>query len=368
MNPLKQLESCGQAPWLDYLKRSLLESGDLRVMIERDGLKGMTSNPSIFEKAIGESDEYAEAIRAFQAAGDHGVMAIYEHLAVADIRAAAAALRPVFDATAGRDGYISLECSPYVADDTEATVAEALRLWQAVDRPNLMVKVPATPAGVPAIRALIGKGLNINITLLFAVEVYEQVVEAYLAGLEEFQRAGGDLGRIASVASFFISRVDSEVDARLDAIGTPAALALRGKAAIAQAKLAYKAFRRTFSGPRWEALAADGAVVQRPLWASTSTKNPAYPDTLYVDQLIGPDSVNTLPDATIHAFADHGTVARTIDADVAEAEAIWAGLAEVGVDMDDVAAKLEREGVASFQASFDELLAALATKAAELGR
>ena len=219
MNKLKQLEACGQSPWLDYLKRSLIEKGELRTLIERDGLKGVTSNPSIFEKAIGETDEYAGALKQFQAQADHSISAIYEHLAIADIRAAADVLRPVYEQTQGRDGYISLECSPYLANDTEATVAEALRLWAAVDRPNLMVKVPATPAGIPAIRQLIGRGLNINITLLFAVSVYEQVVEAYLAGLEDLKRAGGDLSKIGSVASIFVSRIDVATDKRLDKLG-----------------------------------------------------------------------------------------------------------------------------------------------------
>ena len=219
MNPLKQLEACGQSPWLDYLKRSLIEKGELRTLIERDGLKGITSNPSIFEKAIGESDEYADALKQFQAQADHSISEIYEHLAIADIRAAADVLRPVYDQTQGRDGYISLECSPYLANDTEATIGEALRLWAAVERPNLMVKVPATPAGIPAIRQLTGRGLNINITLLFSVSVYEQVVEAYISGLEDLKRAGGDVSKIGSVASIFVSRIDVAIDKRLDKLG-----------------------------------------------------------------------------------------------------------------------------------------------------
>src|SRR5665213_3515462 len=240
MNPLKQLEACGQAPWLDYLKRSLIEKGELGALIERDGLKGVTSNPSIFEKAIGETDEYADAIKQFQSQGDHSISAIYEHLAIADIRAAADVLRLVYERTHGRDGYISLECSPYLANDTEATIGEALRLWAAVDRPNLMVKVPATPAGIPAIRQLIGRGLNINITLLFAVRVYEQVVEAYLAGLEDLNRSGGDLSKIGSVASIFVSRVDVATDKRLGKLSDEKlADRLCGKAGIANAKIAY---------------------------------------------------------------------------------------------------------------------------------
>ena len=250
MNTLKQLEACGQAPWLDFLKRSLVQSGELQTLIDRDGLKGLTSNPSIFQKAIGEGDDYTGAIRAFLADGDHGVSEIYEHLAIADIQAAADVLRSVYDQTEGRDGYVSLECSPYLANDTEATLAEARRLWAAVDRPNLMVKVPATPAGIPAIRQLIGEGVNINITLLFAVDAYEQVVEAYLSGLEAWRHAGGAVARIGSVASFFVSRIDTAVDAALKAIDAAGADELRGKVAIANAKVAYGRYQALFSGPR----------------------------------------------------------------------------------------------------------------------
>src|SRR6185312_7467804 len=257
MNPLKQLETCGQSVWLDYLKHSLIESGELRTLIERDGLKGVTSNPSIFEKAIGETDEYADALKQFQAQADHSISEIYEQLAIADIRAAADVLRPVYEQTRGRDGYISFECSPYLANDTEATIGEALRLWAAVDRPNLMVKVPATPAGIPAIRQLIGRGLNINITLLFAVSVYEQVVEAYLAGLEDLNRSGRDLSKIGSVASIFVSRIDVATDRRLDQLGDKKlADRLRGKTGIANAKIAYSRYKELFSSPRWQRLAA----------------------------------------------------------------------------------------------------------------
>jgi transaldolase/glucose-6-phosphate isomerase len=259
MNPLKQLEVCGQSPWLDYLKRSLIEKDELRALIERDGLKGVTSNPSIFEKAIGETDEYADALKHFQGLADHSVSAIYEHLAVADIRGAADVLRPVYEQTQGRDGYISLECSPYLDNDTGATVAEALRLWSAVGRPNLMVKVPATSAGIPAIRRLIGRGLNINITLLFSVSVYERVVESYISGLEDLARAGGDVSKIGSVASFFVSRIDTAIDKRLDALSDKRLDRLRGKVAIANAKLAYVRSQALFSGPRWQRLASSGA-------------------------------------------------------------------------------------------------------------
>lgn len=362
MNPLQQLEACGQSPWLDYLKRSLIETGGLRALIENDGLKGVTSNPSIFEKAIAESDEYAEALKSFQAAGDHNISDIYEHLAIADIQAAADVLHPVYEQTQGRDGYISLECSPYLANDTEATVAEALRLWQAVGRPNLMVKVPATPAGVPAIRRLIGRGLNINITLLFSLDVYETVIDAYLCGLEDLQRAGGDLSRSASVASFFLSRIDTAVDKRLDALSDQGlADILRGKAAIASAKLAYERYQARFSGSRWQALAATGAKTQRLLWASTSTKNPAYKDTLYVEAVIGRDTVDTLPPATMDAFRDHGQATPdAIEQGVDDAHALLAALETQGVSMKSVTDDLVVEGVQQFADAFDKLFGAIA--------
>jgi transaldolase / glucose-6-phosphate isomerase len=364
MNPLKQLEACGQSPWLDYLKRSLMEKGELRTLIERDGLKGVTSNPSIFEKAIGESDEYADALKQFQAQGDHSISAIYEHLAIADIRAAADVLRPVYERTRGEDGYISLECSPYLANDTAATVSEALRLWAAVERSNLMVKVPATPAGIPAIRELIGRGLNINITLLFSVDVYEQVVEAYISGLEDLQRTGGDVGKIGSVASFFVSRIDAAVDKRLDKLGDKqAADEFRGKVAIANAKVAYTRYKALFSGPRWQALAASGANPQRLLWASTSTKNPTYRDTMYVEALIGRDTVDTIPPATMDAFRDHGEVTPdAIERDVKGASAMLADLKRRGVSLTEITAELVLEGVQQFADAFDQLLGAVARR------
>src|SRR5665213_1380315 len=342
MNALKRLETCGQSPWLDYLKRSLIEKGDLLRLIERDGLKGITSNPSIFEKAIGESDEYKGALKELQAQADHSISAIYEHLAFADIRAAADVLRPVYDATHGRDGYISLECSPYLANDTEATINEALRLWAAVQRPNLMIKVPATPAGIPAIRQLTARGLNINITLLFSVAVYEQVVEAYISGLEDLKRAGGDIAKTGSVASFFVSRIDTAVDKCLsDLDDKQAADRLRGKAAIASAKLAYAHYQTLFSGPRWQLLASSGAKTQRLLWASTSTKSPGYKDTMYVEALVGRDTVDTIPPATMDAFRDHGeTKANAIEQDVAGARAVLAELEEHGVSLKEVTDEL----------------------------
>jgi transaldolase/glucose-6-phosphate isomerase len=368
MNPLKQLEACGQSPWLDYLKRSLIEKGDLRTMIERDGLKGITSNPSIFEKAIGESDEYKDALKQFQAQADHSISEIYEHLAIADIRAAADVLRPVYEKTQGRDGYISLECSPYLANDTDATIAEALRLWKAVERPNLMVKVPATPAGIPAIRLLIGRGLNINITLLFSVSVYEQVVEAYISGLEDLQRAGGDVSKIGSVASIFVSRIDVAVDKRLDELGDKrVADRLRGKVAIANSKIAYVRYKALFSGPRWRTLVESGAKTQRLLWASTSTKSPAYKDTMYVEALIGCDTVDTVPPATMDAFRDHGNAtANTVEQDVAGARAILAELESHGILLKQVTDDLVTEGVQQFADSFDKLFGAIARQRREL--
>jgi transaldolase len=284
-----------------------------------------------------------------------------------DIEGACDVFEPVFDESGGGDGFVSVEVAPSLAHDGPGTEAAARHLHETIARRNLMVKVPATAAGVAPIQQMIAEGRNINVTLIFSLARYQDVMDGYIAGLETYATTeGADLSRVASVGSFFISRVDTEVDRRLDEIGTPEALALRGKAAVAQAKLAYRQFRETFSGPRWEALAARGAKVQRPLWASTSTKNKAYVDTLYVDELIGPDTVNTMPDATIEAFADHGNLARRVDADVDQAEAVWQSLADVGVDMDDVAERLEREGVASFEKSFDELIATLEAKAAEL--
>ncbi|PKU24660.1 bifunctional transaldolase/phosoglucose isomerase [Telmatospirillum siberiense] len=362
MNRLKQLAVCGQSPWLDYMKRSLIETGGLRLLIEQDGLRGVTSNPSIFEKAIAETDDYKDALTAFQAAADHGISTIYEHLVIADIRAAADVLFPVYEETGGRDGYISLECSPYLANDTAATMAEALRLWTAVARPNLMVKVPATAAGLPAIRHLIGKGLNINITLLFSVGVYEQVVEAYLSGLEDLARGGGDVSKIAGVASIFVSRIDAAIDKRLDQLGDKAAAdRLRGKAGIANAKLAYVRYKALFSGPRWQALASSGAQSQRLLWASTSTKNPDYKDTMYVEALIGRDTVDTLPPATMEAFRDHGVaMPDAIEQDVPGARAILAELERLGVSLDEVTEGLVKDGVQKFADAFDKLLGAIA--------
>jgi transaldolase/glucose-6-phosphate isomerase len=361
MNSLRKLETYGQSPWLDYLTRSLMEKGELAEMITRDGLKGVTSNPSIFQKAIAGSDEYAPAIKEFLSEADHGASEIYEHLAIADIRAAADVLRPVYDQTWGRDGYISLECSPYLANDTAASVTEGLRLWAEVARPNLMIKTPATPAGLPTIRELIGQGVNVNVTLLFSVDVYAQVVEAYLSGLEDFARAGGDLSKIASVASIFVSRIDAAIDKRLEAVDTPEALALRGKAAIANSKLAYATYKRLFSGSRWAALAAAGARTQRLLWASTSTKSPAYKDTLYVDALVGRDTVNTMPPATMDAYRDHGDAAAdSVEHQLGSASEILAALKGQGIDLVSITNDLVTEGVQQFADDFDKLLGAVA--------
>jgi transaldolase len=354
----------GQSPWLDNLTRVYLRDGTLRRLVA-NGIRGVTANPTIFAKAIEGSGAYDEQFAALIAQG-RPVLNAYWDLVVDDIGDALGVLRPTFDASAGTDGFVSVEVAPELARDTDATIAAARQLHQRIDQPNLFVKIPATGEGVPAVQAMIAEGRSINITLIFSLARYAEVIDAYLAGLETLAQGGGDLASVHSVASFFVSRVDTEVDRRLDAIGTSDALALRGQAAVAQAKLAYRLFRDRFAGDRWERLAARGAQVQRPLWASTSTKNRAYPDTLYVDSLIGPDTVNTLPEATIAAFEDHGTIARTIDSGVAHAEAVMDRLAEVGVDMDDVGRTLEDQGVASFHQSFAHVLQALEHKARQL--
>ena len=362
---LRLYSEFGQSPWLDNLKRGYITSGQLAGLVH-GGIRGLTSNPTIFQKAIQGSADYDEQFASL-VADDAEVIDNYWAMVLADINGALDAFAPLYHQSHGADGFVSVEVDPGLAHDGPGTTLAARELHERINRPNLMVKIPGTEAGLAAIQQMIAEGRNINVTLIFSLERYEKVMEAYIAGLEQYASVpGADLSRVASVASFFISRVDTEIDRRLDAIGSPEALALRGKGAVAQGKLAYRMFRAKFSGQRWEALAARGAVVQRPLWASTSTKNPAYPDTLYVDELIGPDTVNTLPDATIEAFADHGTLARRVDADVDQADAAWQGLTAVGVDLFDVAEVLEREGVSSFQKSFDELLGALDAKAAEL--
>jgi len=365
MTKLQQLhDRYGQSPWLDNLTRVYLRDGTLGRLVA-DGIRGVTANPTIFARAIEGSDAYDQQFGALIAQG-RPVTDAYWDLVVDDIGDALGVLRPTFDASGGTDGFVSVEVAPELARDTGATVAAARRLHQRIAEPNLLVKIPATGEGVPAIQAMIAEGRSINITLIFSVARYAEVIDAYLAGLETLAEGGGDLASVHSVASFFVSRVDTEVDRRLDAIGTGDALALRGQAAIAQARLAYRLFGDRFAGERWERLAAPGARAQRPLWASTSTKDPSYPDTLYVDSLIGPDTVNTLPEATIAAFEDHGTLARTIDSGADHAEAVMDQLAAVGVDMGDVGHTLEDQGVAGFHQSFAHVLQALETKARRL--
>ncbi|HEX6036568.1 transaldolase [Longimicrobium sp.] len=368
-NPLHELHGLGQSVWLDYIRRGILDNGELEEMIRRYDLRGVTSNPSIFEQAIGDSDDYDDAFDRLAAGGSDG-NAAYESLAVDDISRACDLFRGVYDASNGTDGFVSLEVSPTLAHDTQGTVDEARRLWKAVNKPNLMIKVPGTDAGLPAIEQLLAEGMNVNITLLFSVENHEKVMEAYLRGLERRQQDGGALDRIGSVASFFVSRVDSAVDGQLEKIAASAsddaakqrALGLRGKAAIANAKLAYARFQEIFSGERWERLAAAGANVQRPLWASTSTKNPDYRDVIYVEELIGPHTVNTMPLATVEAFADHGVARSTVDQDVEQARADLAALEDVGIDMDAVTDQLQREGVEKFAKSFAGMLTVVGEK------
>jgi transaldolase len=356
----------GQSPWLDNLTRAYLRDGTLARYIA-DGVRGVTANPAIFARAIEGSAVYDEQFSALIDAGV-SVADAYWELVFDDMCSALGLLRPVYDESGGCDGFASIEVAPELAHDTAGSVAAARRLHERIAEPNLFVKIPATAAGVAAIRAMIAEGRSINITLIFSLARYGEVLEAYLAGLEAHSAAGGDLSAVHSVASFFVSRVDTEVDRRLDALGTGPARSLRGRAAVAQAKLAYQMFGERFSGDRWNALAAAGAHVQRPLWASTSTKNPGYPDTVYVDNLIGPDTVNTLPEMAIAAFEDHGRVGRTIDIGVADAAGVMKQLAGMGVDMDEVGRALEEQGVASFHDSFAHVLGALATKAIGLGR
>lgn len=364
MTLLHDLNNAGQSPWLDNLRRDWIENGELNNWLEK-GVRGITSNPSIFQKAISGSDDYTEQFAALLAEGKT-IEESYWGLVTTDIENALAITRPVYDETNGLDGYVSVEVDPSLARDGEGTAAAARKLDDQISEPNLYVKIPATDEGTPVIGQMIAEGRSINVTLLFAIDKYQAVMDAYIDGLEKRVADGGDISDVSSVASFFISRIDVEVNNRLDAIGTPEALALKGKVAIANAKLAYQAFLATFSGPRWEALEAKGARKQRVLWASTSTKDPSYPDTLYVDTLIGPDSVNTLPDKTIAAFLEGGTVARTIDADLDDAKATIASLAAVGVDLNDVTNVLLEEGVDSFVKSFDELLETLTAKAETL--
>jgi transaldolase / glucose-6-phosphate isomerase len=348
---LTEVLGLGQSIWYDNIRRSLLRSGELDALVA-EGLRGVTSNPAIFSKAIAGSTDYADAIAALPADAAVDAKAVYETLAVRDIQDAADALRGVYEQSERRDGYVSLEVSPALAHDTAGTVAEAVRLWRAVDRENLLVKVPATPAGIPAIRELIGRGVNVNVTLLFSTRAYEQVADAYLSGLEEHAARGGDLSRVASVASFFISRLDGAVDPRLPEH-------LRGRVAIANAKVTYQGFKRLCASERWQALEALGAQPQRLLWASTSSKNPAYRDVLYVEELIGPDTVNTVPPATFDAFRDHGRPRRSLEEDPEGASETLAVLGSHGIDLDAVTDRLLDEAVAAFADAFDALLASV---------
>jgi transaldolase/transaldolase/glucose-6-phosphate isomerase len=360
MNPLKELGAQGQSVWLDYIRRNLLQNGELKRLVEEDGIRGVTSNPTIFEKAIAGSTDYDEALRAQLAENPNAaVEALYEPLAIEDIQMAADALRPLFDATGGEDGYVSLEVSPHLAHDTENTISEAKRLRAAVDRPNLMIKVPATTAGIPAVERLIADGVNVNVTLMFSKSHYEAVARAYVQGLERC----ADPTKVASVASFFVSRVDTMVDKALEANGRADAQALMGKIAIANSRIVYRRFLEIFHSEGFAALRQRGARVQRPLWASTGTKNPAYSDVLYVENLIGPETVNTLPPDTINAFRDHGKIpGATVKEGWAEADAALARLSSLGIDLGAITEKLQEDGVAAFAASFDQLMAALDKK------
>ncbi len=372
MNPLKRLRDFGQSVWLDFIDRGFLRSGELERQIRDDGIAGMTSNPTIFEKALAEGNEYDDQIRT--AAGLLTAEELFEAIATTDVREACDIFRPTYDRTAGGDGYVSIEVSPGAANDAEATVTEAHRLWKAIDRPNVMIKVPGTREGAKAVRRLSGDGVNVNITLLFAIDAHARVIAAYMEGMEARDGARQPVAALASVASFFVSRVDTEIDKRLDALmptlsGAERTRAdeLRGKAAIANATLAYRLFTREFSTPRWAVLRERGARVQRPLWASTSTKNPKYRDVMYVEQLIGPHTVNTMPPATVEAFRDHGVVARTVDAGLDEAERVMADLERFGISMREVTDKLLVDGLASFQKSYDAVIAGLEAKSRTLG-
>jgi transaldolase / glucose-6-phosphate isomerase len=371
MNPVKALQEYGQSVWLDYIQRHLITSGELQRLIDEDGLRGMTSNPAIFEKAIAGSTDYAAALKALTGR-NLDAMGLYEQLAIHDIQDAADILRPVYESTRRGDGYVSLEVSPHLAHDTQGTIREARRLWQTVGRPNVMIKVPATPAGLPAIEQLIAEGINVNVTLLFSQEVYERVTGAYITGVERRAAQGGDVGHVASVASFFISRIDTAVDAQVTARLKAAKTAqertllrsLLGEVAIANGKLTYQRFKAIFQGARWAALAAKGARKQRVLWASTSTKNPHYRDVMYVEELIGSDTVNTMPPATLEAFRDHGGLRASLEEDVESARDTMEILEQVGISMQAVTDNLLAEGVRLFAEPFDKLLDTLAPRAA----
>jgi transaldolase/glucose-6-phosphate isomerase len=375
MNPLKELGKYGQSVWLDYIRRGLITSGELMHMVEEDGLGGVTSNPAIFQKAITGSADYAESMKSLKKKEDLGPMGLYEKLAIADIRDAADVLAPVYESTEGRDGYVSLEVSPYLARETEATIEEAKRLWQSVNRKNLMIKVPATGEGIPAIERLIGEGINVNVTLIFSISTYESVAEAYISGLETFASRGGDVSSIGSVASFFISRIDSAVDTIFSArLKTAKSIeesdllkGIAGTVAIASARIAYRRYKEIFHGKRWESLTGKGARTQRLLWASTGTKNPAYRDVLYVEELIGPDTVNTMPPSTYDAFRDHGRLRASLEEDTKGAEKTMENLNKIGISLEEVTKGLQRDGVRLFAEAFDALLSSVDNKCRGIG-
>jgi transaldolase len=366
INPLKDLLKFGQSVWLDYIRRDLMTTGELKRLIEEDGLRGMTSNPAIFEKAISDSNLYDDILHSL-AGKNLTPIAKFEALAIRDIQDAADGLRAVFDASKGQDGFVSLEVSPYLARDTQGTIEEARRLHKAVGRPNVMIKVPGTTEGLPAFQQLTAEGININVTLLFSQQVYEQIAEAYVAGLEQLAANGGDVSKMASVASFFISRIDSAIDkvveAKLKTSKDPAERAalnsVQGKVAIANGKLAYQSYLRIFGTDRWKKLAAKGAHTQRVLWASTSTKNPAYSDVMYIEELIGPDTVNTVPPATLDAYRDHGHPRTTLTQNIADAKQVMDTLPKAGISMKEVTDKLTDDGVRLFSEAFDKLLKAI---------
>ncbi len=376
VNPLKALLDYGQSMWLDYIRRDLLTSGKLKQMIAEDGLRGMTSNPSIFEKAIAESSLYDDMLHSLASRSDLNATSRYEQIAIRDIQDAADILHPVYQESHFRDGYVSLEVSPLLALETQKTIEEARRLWKTVNRENVMIKVPGTSQGIPAIRQLIGEGININVTLLFAQEVYEEVAETYVAGLEDLAKRGGNPEKMAGVASFFISRIDTLVDSIIDdklksttdAAQQALLKSLKGKVAIANGKLAYQRYLRIFSGPRWQALAGKGAQTQRVLWASTSTKNPAYRDVMYVEELIGPATVNTMPPATIDAFRDHGKLRKSLTEDIPGAEKVMSDLAKAGISIQEVTTRLTTEGVKLFADAFNKLLQAVERSTQEKSR
>jgi transaldolase len=375
-NPLKALLDYGQSMWLDYIRRDLITSGKLKTMIDVDGLRGMTSNPSIFEKAIADSHLYDDMLKSLASQPDLNATSRYEQIAIRDIQDAADILKPVHESSKFRDGYVSLEVSPLLALKTQETIAEGRRLWKAVNRENVMIKVPGTAEGLPAIRQLISEGININVTLLFAQEVYEKVAEAYIAGLEDLAKRGGNLKKMAGVASFFISRIDTLVDSLIeeklkttkDAQQQALLKSLLGKVAIANGKLTYQRYEKIFSGARWEALAAKGAQTQRVLWASTSTKNPAYRDVMYVEELIGPDTVDTMPPATVDAFRDHGRLRNSLTEDVPAAQKVMNDLEKAGISIKEVTTKLTTDGVKLFADAFHKLLDAVEKSVQQKGK